>query len=272
MTPAELDQLSFALDGPGRAMVAVSLFLMMLGVALGLRVQDFSLIRRTPRVFFAGFLGQIIGLPIATLALIYLLSPPASIALGMVVVAACPGGNVSNMLTYFGKGDVALSVSLTAASSAFAAILTPAAILFWSGLYQPTATLLTSIDVNRLAFVLQTTALLAAPLAIGMLIRHNFDQLSDKIQRPTTILGAGLLGVAIVYGTLSMIGDVVPALAMIVPLAVLHNFVAFCVGGIAGTVAAAGNAQRRSLLFEVGIQNTGLALVILIGQFEGLGG
>ncbi|MEM6538724.1 MAG: bile acid:sodium symporter, partial [Pseudomonadota bacterium] len=183
MTPAELDQLSFALDGPGRAMVAVSLFLMMLGVALGLRVQDFSLIRRTPRVFFTGFLGQIIGLPIATLALIYLLSPPASIALGMVVVAACPGGNVSNMLTYFGKGDVALSVSLTAASSAFAAILTPAAILFWSGLYQPTATLLTSIDVNRLAFVLQTTALLAAPLGIGMLVRHNFDQLSNKIQR-----------------------------------------------------------------------------------------
>ncbi|MBI1392707.1 MAG: bile acid:sodium symporter family protein [Alphaproteobacteria bacterium] len=272
MTPADLDQVRVGLDAAGRAMVAIALFCMMLGVSLGLRAADFAVVLRAPKLFAGGFLAQVLGLPLATLALIAIAEPPASIALGMIVVAACPGGNVSNALSYFARGDVAYSVSLTAASSAFAALLTPAAILFWSDIYPPTASLLKSIDVNRGAFVIQTTSLLAVPLALGMAVRARFDALATRLQRPVAWTGAALLSAAIFYGVYLMFDDLLPAFAMILPIAILHNLIAFGVGAGAGAALRAPGPQRRSLIFEVGIQNSGLALVILVSQFEGLGG
>ncbi len=272
MDPASLDELRIGLDGASRAAVALALFCMMLGVALSLRVSDFMLVTRAPKQFAAGFCAQIIGLPIATLALIALTAPPPSIALGMIVVAACPGGNVSNMLSYFARADVAYSVSLTAASTAFAAILTPAAILFWSDIYPPTADLLDRIDVDRIGFVMQTTALLALPLGLGMTLRAHFPGVADRIQRPFAFIGAAMLGVAIVYGSIQMVPDLLPAFGLIIPIAILHNAIAFGVGGIVGAALRAPGPTRRSLIFEIGIQNSGLALVILVSQFEGLGG
>lgn len=272
MSPAELDQIRVGLDAPARTIVAIALFCMMLGVALGLRVKDFAIVRTAPGLFLAGFLAQIIGLPLATLGLIVLLAPPASIALGMIVVAACPGGNVSNILSYFAKGDVAYSVSLTAASSIFAAIATPLAILFWSDLYPPTADLLTRIDVDRVAFIAQTTALLAVPLALGMIVRARFATIAGRWQKPVAWTGTGLLAIAIVYGTYLMARDLLPAFRLIVPIAIIHNLVAFGVGAIVAFGVSAPDPQRRSLIFEVGIQNSGLALIILVSQFEGLGG
>lgn len=245
---------------------------MMLGVALSLRVDDFMLVTRAPKQFAAGFLAQVIGLPLATMALIALAAPPPSIALGMIVVAACPGGNISNMLSYFARADVAFSVSLTAASTAFAAILTPTAILFWSDLYPPTADLLDRIDVDRVGFVIQTTALLALPLGLGMTLRAHFPGLADRIQRPFAFIGAAALGIAIIYGSIRMVPDLWPAFGLIIPIAVLHNALAFSVGAAVGAGIGAPGPTRRSLIFEIGIQNSGLALVILLSQFEGLGG
>ncbi len=272
MTPAQLDQLSIALHPIGQATIAFALFMIMLGVALGLRIKDFDLVRQAPRLFFGGVASQVIGLPLVTLALIVVLSPPPSVALGMIVVAACPGGNVSNMLTFFAKGDVAFSVSLTAASSAFATYLTPAAILFWSSLYPPTANLLADIEIDKVGFLLQTTALLALPLTIGMLIGARFPGFADAVRRHVALFGGLALGGVVIYGALQIWREVAGALVYILPIAALHNAVAFLTGVAAGRALAAPRRTRRALVFEVGVQNTGLALVILLSQLQGLGG
>ncbi len=163
MEISTLDNLRIVLDPIGQAGVTIALMLVMFGVALGLRVRDFRFLAKKPLLFAGGVFTQVLVLPLATFLLIHALSPPPSIALGMIVVACCPGGAVSNLLTYLSRGDVAVSVALTATSSMLAALLTPVSTLFWSGAYGPTADLLKSLDVNPMLFVIQTTLLLAVP-------------------------------------------------------------------------------------------------------------
>ena len=114
---------------------------MMFTVALALNIEDFRAVRQQPVRVIGGVMVQILGLPLLTLGLVLILAPPASIALGMFVVASCPGGNVSNLLTHFARGNTAYSVSLTTISSVSAALATPVSILFWSSVYEPTAQL-----------------------------------------------------------------------------------------------------------------------------------
>ena len=267
-----LDSLRVELDPVSQAAIALSLILIMLGVALGLRLSDFRFMREQPGLYAGGVATQVIGLPLITFLLVSVAAPPASVALGMIVVACCPGGSSSNLLTYLSRGDVAYSVSITTTSSLVAAVLTPASILFWSGVYGPTANLLESVNVDPLAFLLQTTALLAAPLATGMILAAKAPRLAAALKRPVTLTGAAMLAGAIVYGTIRFHDTLFPALPLLLPIAVLHNALAFMAGALAARAMGAPKATRRALTFEVGIQNSGLALVILLSQLKGLGG
>ncbi len=157
MEVTTLDSLRIVLDPIAQAGIVIALMLVMFSVALGLRLQDFHFLVDKPRLFFGGVVAQVLVLPLVTFLLLYVISPPPSIALGMIVVACCPGGAVSNLLTYLSRGDVAVSVALTATSSMLAALLTPASTLFWTGAYAPTAALLKSLDVDPMLFVIQTT-------------------------------------------------------------------------------------------------------------------
>lgn len=269
---ATLDQLRIALDPVGQAGVAVALVLVMFSVALGLSVDDFGILKSRPTLFFGGIVTQVVGLPLLTFAVLNVIEVPASIALGMLVVASCPGGATSNLMTYLARGNVAYSVALTTASSIFAAILTPASILFWSNLYPPTAALLAELDVSPLVFLVQTMLLLALPLAAGMVLAVRAPDLAQKIRKRTALLGSVVLAGVIVYGLAYFLPVLGPAVPMLFTVAILHNAAAFALGGVAGLVLRADGPSRRALAFEIGIQNSGLAIVILIGQLEGLGG
>jgi BASS family bile acid:Na+ symporter len=272
MDMATLDELRIVLDPIGQAAIAVALVLVMFSVALGLKARDFTLLADEPRLFFGGVMAQVLGLPALTLAILSLVSLPPSIALGMIVVACCPGGAVSNLMTFLGKGNVAYSVSLTAASSVLAALLTPASILFWSNLYPPTAALLESLDVSPLVFLTQTMLLLLLPLTAGMLVAWRWPVVAAWFRRWTAFAGGTVLGAVVVYGVVSFYPVLGPALPLLGSVAVLHNAAAFAFGGLAGIALKADRASTRTLVFEIGIQNSGLAIVILIGQLEGVGG
>jgi len=246
--------------------------LVMFGVALGLRVRDFRILLAEPTLYIGGIVAQVALLPLITFGLINLISPPPSIALGMIVVACCPGGSVSNLLTYFSRGDVAVSVALTATSSMLAAVLTPAMTLFWAQAYEPTAMLLDSLDVSPLLFIGQTTLLLALPLAAGMILAARAPDLAERIRKRTTVAGAAVLGAAIVYGIVYFYPVLWPAAGLLVGIAALHNAAAFATGAAAGLVLSKRSSARRALTFEVGIQNSGLALLILLSQLKGVGG
>ena len=267
-----LDSLRIVLDPVGQAGVALSLMLVMFSVALGLRIDDFAFLRDKPLLFVGGVVSQVVILPLATFLLILVIRPAASVALGMIVVACCPGGAVSNLLTYLSRGNVAASVALTATSSLLAAILTPASILFWSHAYEPTATLLKTLDVSPLLFLAQTTFLLAVPLILGMAVAAKAPDVAKRIRKRTTILGVSVLVGVIIYGIAYFFPILLPALSLLGGIVVLHNAVAFATGALAGRVLSSVSATRRALTFEIGIQNSGLALVILLSQLKGLGG
>ena len=200
MEISTLDSLRIVLDPVAQTGVVIALMLVMFSVALGLRLQDFRSLADKPQLFFGGVVAQVLVLPFVTFLLIYAISPPPSIALGMIVVACCPGGAVSNLLTYLSRGDVAVSVALTATSSMLAALLTPASTIFWTGAYAPTAALLKSLAVDPMLFVIQTTLLLAVPLAAGMIVAAKAPDVARKIRSKTTILGTVVLGGTILYG------------------------------------------------------------------------
>ncbi len=272
MGVAELDSLRIALDPIGQAGVSIALMLVMFSVALSLRVDDFRFVVDRPFLFLGGVLAQVAVLPLVTFLLILLMAPPPSIALGMIVVACCPGGSVSNLMTYLSRGDIAVSVALTASSSMLAALLTPASILFWSHSYKPTAMLLQTLDVSPWVFLAQTMALLGVPLIIGMSVAAKAPDVAMAIRKRATILGASVLVGVIVYGIAYFYPILVPALSLLGGIVVIHNTVAFATGAAAGFMLSPLGATRRALVFELGIQNSGLAVVILIGQLGGMGG
>lgn len=272
MDIAALDELKIVLDPIGQIGIAIALMLVMFSISLNLRAKDFVFLLQRRALFAGGVVAQTIALPVITYILVILLQPPPSIALGMFVVACCPGGAVSNLLTYLSGGNVAYSVSLTATSSALAAILTPTLILFWSQLYEPTANLLQSIAFKPLNFLAQTTVLLALPLAIGMIIAARAPEFAQRIQKKIALAGALVLVTAIIYGAGKFFELLRPALPMLIFITMLHNAAAFATGAGAGLLLRADIPTRRALTFEVGIQNSGLAIVILLSQFDGLGG
>lgn len=272
MEISTLDSLRIVLDPVAQAGIVMALMLVMFSVALGLRFEDFRILADKPRLYVGGVVTQVIILPLVTFFLLHTISPPPSIALGMIVVACCPGGAVSNLMTYLARGDVAVSVALTATSSILAALLTPASTLFWTGAYGPTAELLKSLDVDPMLFVLQTTLLLALPLAAGMFVAAKAPNIAAKIRGKTTLLGTAVLGGTIIYGIVYFFPVLWPALGLLGGIVLVHNAVAFATGAAAGRLLSKDVAVQRALTFEIGIQNSGLALVILLAQLQGLGG
>lgn len=272
MDAVELDQIRVVLNDQTRLVMALLLFGMMFTVALSLRREDFEDVAREPLRVAAGSATQILGLPLLTLGLILILNPPASVALGMIVVASCPGGNMSNLLTHFSRGNAAYSVSLTTVSSVLAALVTPVSIIGWTSIYPPTASLIQALDINPFLFISQTFALLAAPLALGMFIAARAPRTADRLRAVLTPASLVALAGVVVVGVYGNWALVIAAGTTLIPIAVLHNASAFGLGSIAGRVLGLDRARRRSLTFEVGIQNTGLGLLILLNQFDGLGG
>ena len=272
MDTETLDSLRIVPDPLGQAGVVIALMLVMFGVALGLRVKDFRILAAQPSLYIGGVFAQVLVLPLVTFGLIHVISPPPSIALGMIVVACCPGGSVSNLLTYLSRGDVAVSVALTATSSMLAAFLTPVSTLFWAQAYAPTAKLLASLEVSPLLFIGQTTLLLAIPLAAGMIVAARAPDVAMRIRKRTTLTGAAVLGGTIIYGIVYFYPILWPAVGLLASVTIIHNTVAFATGATIGWVLSRQSAVRRALTFEIGIQNSGLALIILLAQLKGVGG
>jgi BASS family bile acid:Na+ symporter len=272
MDAAALDAARIDLAPGGSIILPIILATIMFSVALSLRPGDFAFLKAEPVRFAGAAAAQMLVLPMMTMGLIYLINPIPSIALGMIVVACCPGGNVSNFFTHLARGDTALSVALTGTSSLAAALLTPVSILFWTSLYAPTAALVDEIALSPVPFVVQTTLILAIPLVLGMAVAFRFPVTAARV-RPV-LMGAALIGIlAMVLGGIAANLAILTASAgVVLTVVVIHNAAAFLTGVAAGRLLGFNGPRRRALTFEVGLQNTGLGLVILLGQFDGLGG
>ncbi len=267
-----LDLFTLELGRGAEVGLALSLSVMMFSVALSLRPDSFRFLRVAPRAFLIGIIAQLLALPALTVLLCALIEPAPSVALGMILVACCPGGNVSNMLVLLARGNAALSVSLTATSSLCAAFITPVAILFWSSLYPPTAELLTQIDFDAISFLIQTSTILVLPLLLGIACNVYLPRITNAIRLPLVLLSTATLLVLILVGLASYWSAFVSIGIGLVGLVVVHNSCAFALGNGIARLGGLSVADRRALTYEVGIQNAGLGIVILLTQLGGLGG
>ena len=267
-----VETLTVELSPTFQLVMSASLVVMMFTVALGLRLRDFIDLKREPLAVAGGVAAQVLGLPLLTLALIMVLNPAPSVALGMIVVASCPGGNVSNALTLFARGDTAYSVSLTAISSVSAALITPVSILFWANQYAPTSVLVDTLNVDPSIFLIQTAGLLALPLVCGMSVAHWKPDLAAVMKRYLTPVAFSILVGLILVGGYTNRDVLFSQDHNLIPLVMAHNALAFAAGALAGVVMQLAGPKLRSLTFEVGIQNAGLGLLLLLSQFGGVGG
>ena len=269
---SELDSFQLELGQSSEIALALTLATMMFSVALGLRPEHFRFFKKQPQIFFSGVFAQLVLLPLLTLSLCYLIEPAPSIALGMILIACCPGGNVSNLLVLLARGNTALSVSLTATSSVAAAFITPISIVFWCSLYPPTNNLLTQVEFDTLSFLLQTSIILALPLVLGMIVAKFLPYWALRLRAPLVALSSLALLTIIVGSFVRYIDQFMAIGVGLVGIVALHNFCAFVVGFVTGKMSGADESSTRAITFEVGIQNSGLGIVILLTQLGGLGG
>ena len=149
----DLDKVQINFDSNGLWVLNIALAVVMFGVALGITFEDFKTLLKQPKLVLIGVLCQFVLLPLVTFLLVILIKPQPSIALGMFMVAACPGGNISNFMTHLSKGNTALSVSLTAFATFLAVFMTPFNFHFYSDLYQPTAQILKEVQLNSFELI-----------------------------------------------------------------------------------------------------------------------
>jgi bile acid:Na+ symporter, BASS family len=249
-----------------------SLAFLMFGVALNIRVTDFRDIFFRPRSPATGLLSQWILLPILTLGLALMFRPAPSIALGMILVGVCPGGNVSNFMVHLAKANAALSVMLTSISTLAAAILTPLAFSFWSGFIPGTEHLREIIYVNPKDMVVTIIQLIIIPLMIGMAVNYFLPVFTKKIDRPVRIISILIFFSFVFFAALGNWENIVNYLHIVFWIVLIHNGLALITGFWFARLNRLPRQDVRAISIETGIQNSGLGLILVFNFFEGIGG
>jgi len=244
----------------------------MFGVALELKIENFERILKTPVPIFTGLVSQFILLPACTFLLILLMKPTASVALGMILISACPGGNVSNFFSMMSKGNVALSVSITAISTALCVFMTPFNLAFWSNFYEPTRAILQEVNLDMSNVVVTIFMVLLIPLILGMILSAKRPDLSFKISGHIRKISLAIFGVFVLGALVANFDIFLNRIAAVILLVALHNGMALLIGYFSAKFTNLPLADRRSISIETGIQNSGLGLILIFDFFQGLGG
>ncbi|MCZ8342692.1 MAG: bile acid:sodium symporter family protein [Leptospira sp.] len=246
--------------------------IIMFGVSLDLKKDDFLLLWRNPKSAFVGLVSQYILLPLATLLIIVIFNPHPGLAIGMILVAACPGGNMSNFFTNLGKGNLALSVSLTTFSSSLAFILTPLVFFFWGNLLPETSTFLKEISVDSKEMFLSITIMLLFPLILGLVIQFYFPRFTARIRKPIQIISVILLAVFIFGALAGNWNYFLSYIHLLFGLVFIMNLLGLAIGYYFAKLFNLKVADRRTISIETGIQNSSLGLAIVFNFFDGMGG
>jgi bile acid:Na+ symporter, BASS family len=241
---------------------------MVFSVALELRVADFTRVAQAPRAVVAGLVPQFLLLPGATWLATLLLDLPPNTEAAMILVACCPGGSLSNVVTHIGRGNTALSVSISAVAAVMALFLTPFNFTWMVASNPATAAWLKQLDIDASAIWWSLLALLAVPMTLGLLFAHRLPALTARIQKPLANFSLAALLAFIVLGLVRerqlLDAGILPQLLIVV----LHNAAGLALGWLAATAFRVAVRDRRAIMIEGGMQNSGLALGIIAVQFN----
>ena len=265
-----LDPIRLNFSANGMRVINFVLALVMFGVALGIRPAEFKTVFKKPKSAILGLVCQLILLPAMTFLLIVLLKDHITpmVAMGMILVAACPGGNISNFMSSLSKANVELSVTLTAITTSTATFMTPFNFAFYGGLYtrylsRSAGTALQTLHIDLWQTFETVFILLGIPLILGMLFSHFFPKITEKLKKPMQIFSL-LFFIALVAISFSNNFDLfIRYIGYILIIVFIHNALALGIGYGVGSAFRVPYKDRRTIAIETGIQNSGLGLVLL---------
>ncbi len=258
----------------GLLFMNITLALIMFGIAMQIKIEHFKLLLISPKPVILGFFSQFFALPFVTFLLVLAIQPTPSVAMGMILVAACPGGNISNFISSLAKGNVALSITLTAVATIAAIFMTPFNFAFWGKLYSAASNLVIPIEIDAWEMIKTVLILLGIPVVLGMTFARFFAHTAQRISKPFKV-----------FSIVAFLGFVVAALAanfgyflkyvhLIALIVIIHNGLGLLTGYLIPTIFKLSKQDRRTISIETGIQNSGLGLVLIFNPnlFDGLGG
>lgn len=265
---AHLDAIKVNMNEAGMNAINIVLAFVMFGVALGIKPRTFVEILKKPQSVLLGIVCQMILLPgltfLMTITFKNWLSP--MIALGMILVASCPGGNISNFITSLSRGNTELSVSLTAINTALCIFTTPLNFSLWGGLYLRFAEkrmLLPELEIPFWEIFKTIVILLGIPLVLGMLCTQYLPKVSQKLKKPMQYLSVAFFILMVVLTFGNNIDAFMKCIRYIFLIVLVHNILALGIGFGTGTLFKVPYKDRRTITIETGIQNSGLGLVLL---------
>ena len=269
-TAAAIDQIQVTLNAGGMNTINIVLAFVMYGVSLGIKPGIFVDVFKKPKSVILGATCQLVLLPAFTCLLAILISRWISpmMGLGMILVASCPGGNISNFMSSLAKANVELSVSLTAISTALAVVMTPFNFWLWGNAYLHFAAVHADIptlaiplmDVFRTIFIL-----LGIPLAAGILTARYLPQVADFLKKPLQYISIAFFIAMVILSFAGNMDAFLKCIKYIFLIVLVHNLVALSIGYNVAAIFRLPEADKRTLTIETGIQNSGLGLVLLLG-------
>ncbi|MCB0502595.1 MAG: bile acid:sodium symporter family protein [Bacteroidetes bacterium] len=267
-----LDEVSLQFNPTTLNILNIILGLIVFGVSLNIKVVDFKVLAKSPKPFLVGVMSQFLLFPALAFLVILLIQPPPSVALGIILVAACPGGNISNFMTLHAKGNAALSIAMSAFSTALATIMTPFNIAFWGSKIASTDSLMNDVSLDPLEMFFMILILMLIPLTSGIYISNRFPRFAYKLQKFMRVFSLTFFGGFIIFG-IAINLKYFYHLKGVVSLSVIGlNALGFLIGYGFSYLMGLKEYDRRAVSIETGIQNSGLGLILVFNFFEGLGG
>lgn len=268
----ELDALRIQFDAKSLAALKFILGFILFGIALDIRPAHLRDVLRQPRLAAIGLTAQYLAFPLVTVAFIVALRPPPSLALGLLLIATLPGGNISNYMVRVAGGDTAVSISLTALSELTAFIFTPLMFGLLAPITPGAAELFHTIRLDPLALFLNVLVIVIGPVLLGMLLAQRAPRLAQRIEKPVRItsllLFVALIVVATAVNREVFVDHAGTAALWCIPL----NALALATGYWCARLTGLSKRLSRTLAFETAMKNTGLGLVLIFAFFDGLGG
>lgn len=269
-TAAIIDSINVSLNAGGMNTINIVLAFVMFGVALGIKPRTFVDVFTKPKSVILGIVCQFILLPLFTFLLALSLKGSISwtMAMGMILVASCPGGNISNFISSLSKANVELSVSLTAISTALAIFTTPFNFWLYGNLYLKAsgiASTLPQLSIPLWDVFKTIVILLGIPLTLGILTAHFFPKVAEKLKKPFQYFSILFFIAMVVLAFMGNIDAFLKCIKYIFLIVLVHNLLALLIGWCVGKVSKVSKEDRRTLTIETGIQNSGLGLVLLLG-------
>jgi BASS family bile acid:Na+ symporter len=259
----DIDATKINFDSSELWLLNIAIAIIMFGVALGISIDDFKRLLKKPKILFVGVLSQFILLPAFTFLAIIIIEPHPSFALGMMTIAACPGGNVSKFFSKMARGNAALPASLTAFATLICIIMTPFILQFWGGLYEPTNAILETVALHWVALLKLVSLILGIPLFFGMLIKHNYSETADNIEKvlkPVSMLVFILLIFIALSQNLEVFTNHIP---LVIFLVISHNIFDYILGYYTAKTFGLNTQDTKTIAMETGIQNGGLGLLLI---------